>query len=104
MTVLSKNIISYWKLSKLRTTHCSNLGFYRFGSLFSGPLQELQSEKLRLTVSSELKPKPDGGELRFGQIFTDHMLSVSWTDTSGWGEPRIQPLQNLSLHPACKVF
>ena len=32
------------------------------------------------------------------------MLTVSWTDRAGWGEPRIQPLQSLSLHPACKVF
>ena len=76
----------------------------RFGSVFSGPLQGLQSEKLRLTLSSELKPKPDGGDLKFGQMFTDHMLTVSWSDTAGWAEPLIQPLQPLSLHPACKVF
>ena len=42
--------------------------------------------------------------MRFGQIFTDHMLSVSWTDSAGWEEPRIQPLQPLNLHPASKVF
>jgi len=102
MSVLSKNIIS--KLSKLHITDSSNLGFYRFGSLLSSSLQELQSEKLRLTVNPKLKPKPDGGDLKFGQIFTDHMLSVTWSETGGWGEPRIMPLQNLSLHPACKVF
>ena len=73
-------------------------------SLSSAPLQGLQSEKLRVTLSSELKPKPAGGDLKFGQMFTDHMLSVSWSETSGWAEPRIQPLQPLSLHPACKVF
>ena len=32
------------------------------------------------------------------------MLTVTWTATAGWAEPRIQPFQNLSLHPACKVF
>ena len=32
------------------------------------------------------------------------MLSVTWRSEGGWGEPRIQPLQNLSLHPASKVF
>ena len=33
MTVLSKNIIHYWKLSKLQSTHTLNtynLGFYRY--------------------------------------------------------------------------
>lgn len=32
------------------------------------------------------------------------MLSVEWTNTSGWLPPRITPYQNLSLDPATCVF
>ncbi|XP_023363660.1 branched-chain-amino-acid aminotransferase, mitochondrial isoform X6 [Otolemur garnettii] len=45
--------------------------------------------------------KPDAREpLVFGKIFTDHMLMVEWSQKKGWGQPRIQPFQNLTLHPA----
>ena len=76
----------------------------RFGSVFTAPLP-LQSENLRLTLNSKLKAKPsDEEQLKFGQVFTDHMLTVHWRQSEGWGSPRILPFQNLSLHPACKVF
>jgi branched-chain amino acid aminotransferase len=32
------------------------------------------------------------------------MLSIEWTATDGWLEPRITPYQNLSLDPASCVF
>ena len=49
------------------------------------------------------KPHEDDN-LPFGHIFTDHMLTVSWRSDRGWGQPKIQPFQNLSLSPGCKVF
>ena len=57
----------------------------------------------------ELNPKPktkpiNEADLKFGHLFTDHMLSVDWTQLEGWSSPRIGPLEKLSLHPACKVF
>jgi len=36
--------------------------------------------------------------------YTDHMLSIEWTASSGWQAPRITPYQNLSLDPATCVF
>ncbi|PIK54145.1 Branched-chain-amino-acid aminotransferase, cytosolic [Apostichopus japonicus] len=36
----------------------------------------------------------------FGKNFSDHMFEVQWSKESGWEEPRIAPLHNLSLHPA----
>lgn len=32
------------------------------------------------------------------------MLSIEWTATEGWLQPRITPYQNLSLDPATCVF
>lgn len=34
----------------------------------------------------------------------DHMLSLEWTASDGWQQPRITPYQNLSLDPATCVF
>ena len=34
----------------------------------------------------------------------DHMLSVEWTASDGWLQPRITPYQNLSLDPATCVL
>ncbi|CAF9910847.1 MAG: hypothetical protein HETSPECPRED_010205 [Heterodermia speciosa] len=59
-----------------------------------------------LTISHSITPQvltpPE--ELVFGRAFTDHMLSIEWTASSGWLAPRITPYQNLSLDPATCVF
>ncbi|ELW47158.1 Branched-chain-amino-acid aminotransferase, mitochondrial [Tupaia chinensis] len=53
-------------------------------------------------MTQEPQKKPGPSEpLLFGKTFTDHMLLVEWTEKKGWGQPRIQPFQNLQLHPAC---
>uniref|UniRef100_A0A2K6V3I1 Branched-chain-amino-acid aminotransferase n=1 Tax=Saimiri boliviensis boliviensis TaxID=39432 RepID=A0A2K6V3I1_SAIBB len=54
--------------------------------------------QLEMTQKPHKKPGP-GEPLVFGKTFTDHMLMVEWND-KGWGRPRIQPFQNLTLHPA----
>lgn len=55
--------------------------------------------------TTDLKAKPENPEnCKFGKTFTDHMLSVEWNKKTGWGSPVIQPLQNISLHPATTVF
>ncbi|XP_040313574.1 branched-chain-amino-acid aminotransferase, mitochondrial isoform X1 [Herpailurus yagouaroundi] len=57
---------------------------------------------LQLEITREPHEKPDPSKpLVFGKNFTDHMLMVEWTEKKGWGQPRIQPFQNLMLHPAC---
>jgi branched-chain amino acid aminotransferase len=35
---------------------------------------------------------------------TDHMLTIEWTQTDGWRDPKIIPYQNLSLDPATCVL
>lgn len=57
---------------------------------------------LQIQMTKEPQKKPDPSQpLLFGKIFTDHMLMVEWNSKTGWSPPRIQPFQNLSLHPAC---
>uniref|UniRef100_A0A2R5L7H6 Branched-chain-amino-acid aminotransferase n=2 Tax=Ornithodoros turicata TaxID=34597 RepID=A0A2R5L7H6_9ACAR len=60
--------------------------------------------KVELVPESHRKPKPDPAKLVFGQTFSDHMLRVDWTEAKGWTAPKISGLQNISLHPAAKVF
>uniref|UniRef100_F1RL81 Branched-chain-amino-acid aminotransferase, mitochondrial n=1 Tax=Sus scrofa TaxID=9823 RepID=F1RL81_PIG len=60
---------------------------------------------LQLEMTREPHKKPDPSEcLLFGKTFTDHMLMVEWNMEKGWGRPRIQPFQNLTLHPACSAL
>jgi len=67
--------------------------------------KDLNSEELTVIPTNRPKSKPnDKDNLPFGHIFTDHMLSIHWRQDRGWGQPRIQPYQNLSISPACKVF
>lgn len=32
------------------------------------------------------------------------MLEVEWTESAGWGRPRISPIHNIQLHPSAQVF
>ncbi|MBW01119.1 Branched-chain-amino-acid aminotransferase, mitochondrial, partial [Eschrichtius robustus] len=60
---------------------------------------------LQLEMTQEPHKKPDPSKpLLFGKTFTDHMLMVEWNREKGWGQPRIQPFQNLTLHPACSAL
>jgi branched-chain amino acid aminotransferase len=40
----------------------------------------------------------------FGQVFTDHMVSIDWTEGRGWHDARLTPYGPLSLDPATSVF
>lgn len=40
----------------------------------------------------------------FGKHFSDHMLTITWSESSGWDAPQIKPFQNLSLHPASSAL
>jgi len=47
----------------------------------------------------------DEDKLGFGNIFTDNMLTMSYSSrTGGWSSPEIKPLENLVLHPATMVL
>ncbi|MEV0144265.1 MULTISPECIES: branched-chain amino acid aminotransferase [unclassified Nonomuraea] len=40
----------------------------------------------------------------FGQTFTDHMISIEYTEGEGWHDARLQPYGPLTLDPATAVF
>ncbi|CCF58598.1 hypothetical protein KAFR_0E04480 [Kazachstania africana CBS 2517] len=64
----------------------------------------LDSSKLTVTrTTTPSQPKPND-QLVFGQTFTDHMLTVEWTEEKGWANPEIKPYAPLSLDPATIVF
>lgn len=63
-----------------------------------------QAADLKVQTTTAPKPMPDMKNLKFGHNFSDHMLVVPWKNGEGWGHPVIKPLENFSLHPACKVF
>jgi branched-chain amino acid aminotransferase len=40
----------------------------------------------------------------FGQVFTDHMITIRWTAGRGWHDARLEPYGPLILDPATAVF
>src|SRR5579863_1263236 len=40
----------------------------------------------------------------FGEVFTDHMITIRWADGRGWHDPRLQPYGPFTLDPATSVF
>jgi branched-chain amino acid aminotransferase len=49
-------------------------------------------------------PKPDSDKLVFGESFSDHMLTIKHSNENGWEKPVIEPMKDLSIHPAAKVL
>jgi branched-chain amino acid aminotransferase len=40
----------------------------------------------------------------FGQVFTDHMVTIRWSAELGWHDAKLEPFGPLSLSPATAVF
>lgn len=60
---------------------------------------------MKITVEKTTTPKEMPKEnLGFGKHFTDHMLVMDYDSETGWGECKIVPFDNISLHPASTVF
>lgn len=59
--------------------------------------------KVEKTNQPKEKPKnPD--KLGFGEIFTDHMFVMKYTEGKGWHDPEIKPYQPITLEPSAMVF
>jgi len=61
----------------------------------------LQIQIRRNTVS---RAKPPADQLGFGQVFTDHMFVLDYSEPEGWHGARVIPYAPLSLEPAAAVF
>ena len=40
----------------------------------------------------------------FGQVFTDHMVTIRYTEGTGWHDARLEPYGPLSLDPATSAL
>jgi branched-chain amino acid aminotransferase len=40
----------------------------------------------------------------FGEVFTDHMITIRWTEADGWHDARLEPYGPFTLDPATSVF
>jgi len=40
----------------------------------------------------------------FGRVFTDHMVTVTWTESQGWHSATVGPRKPFQLDPACAVL
>ncbi|KAK0148694.1 Branched-chain-amino-acid aminotransferase, cytosolic [Merluccius polli] len=87
-TVLNRRVAQALSLS---------LGPPRFASSF-------KAADLVIERNAAPKAKPDPSTLVFGKQFSDHMLTIGWSDKDGWEAPQIKPFQNLSLHPASSAL
>ncbi|KAM3587767.1 uncharacterized protein V6R79_013728 [Siganus canaliculatus] len=65
-----------------------------------GSTPSFKAADLVIQLSSTPKTKPQGVS-GFGTVFTDHMLTIEWSESEGWQTPLIKPFGNLLLHPAC---
>lgn len=67
---------------------------------------DIRYEDLVITRSEhiQVKPKLDATTLRFGAVYSDHMLQASWREELGWTAPSIDPLSSVSLHPCAQVL
>nr|XP_054596138.1 branched-chain-amino-acid aminotransferase, cytosolic isoform X2 [Nothobranchius furzeri] len=75
---------------------------FSFGSLRLA--SSFKAADLTIERNPACKPKPDPSTLLFGKQFSDHMLTISWSEKGGWEAPEIKPFQNLSLHPATSAL
>lgn len=41
---------------------------------------------------------------QFGNVFTDHMVDICWSERGGWHRPRVQPYGPIALDPAAAVL
>ncbi|MFC9636862.1 branched-chain amino acid aminotransferase [Streptomyces mirabilis] len=40
----------------------------------------------------------------FGEVFTDHMVTIKWAEERGWYDARVEPYGPIALEPSAQVF
>ena len=61
-------------------------------------------KNLTITKTENPKTKPDPATLGFGELFSDHMFMLDYTEGTGWHDPRIVPYGPIALDPAAAVL
>jgi len=60
--------------------------------------------EIKIELTKNPKPKPSSENLGFGQVFSDHMFMMDYTEGKGWHDPRIIPYGPISYDPSIMVF
>ena len=47
---------------------------------------------IKIELTRNPKEKPSAENLGFGQVFSDHMFLMEYTEGKGWHDPRIIPM------------
>jgi branched-chain amino acid aminotransferase len=61
-------------------------------------------QETKILKSKNPKPIPDGNNLPFGTIFTDHMFIMDYTEDKGWHNPKILPYGSIEIDPSMMVL
>ena len=60
--------------------------------------------EIKKTLTQSPKQKPDQQNLGFGKSFSDHMVTVDYTEGVGWHNAQLVPYGDITLDPAAMVF
>lgn len=70
-------------------------------------LAELDASALITTLTTTPRPVPTAAELALpgaDTVCTDHMITATWSATTGWSAPHLKPYGPLSLMPTASVL
>ena len=60
--------------------------------------------EIKVTQVNTTRTRPKDSDLGFGQVFTDHMFVMDYSENKGWHDPEIVPYADFSISPAAMVF
>ncbi|MDD3165503.1 MAG: branched-chain amino acid aminotransferase [Oscillospiraceae bacterium] len=61
--------------------------------------------EIKITKTTTPKEKPvDESKLGFGQVMSDHMFLMNYTEGRGWHDARVTPYAPLPMDPSCMVL
>ncbi len=60
--------------------------------------------EIKVTQADTNRTRPEDSALGFGQVFTDHMFVMDYSEENGWHDPRIEPYADFSISPAAMVL
>ncbi len=60
--------------------------------------------EIRIELTKNPKTKPSSESLGFGNIFSDHMFIMDYTEGKGWHDARIIPYGTIAYEPSLMVF
>ncbi len=64
----------------------------------------MNNTSIQVEKNPILRQKPDPSNLGFGKHFTDHIFIAKYSAHRSWHDLKIEPFQNLNLHPASGVL